>query len=249
MCGRYAASRDKAFLVTEFDAVEGTEQNLAADYNVAPTKDVYVVADRQSTKDSSTARELGVARWGLVPSWAKDPGIGARMINARAETAAHKPSYRRAASRRRCLIPADGYYEWYLPTDPSAPRGKSGKPRKQPYYIHPADGSVMAMAGLYEFWRNPELPEDDPASWLRTMTIITTAATSGLDRIHDRMPLCIPQRGWEAWLDPEQLDGELAITSVIPEEPDWLQAEPVGTEVNNVRNNGPELLRPIPLDS
>ena len=112
MCGRYAASRDKASLVTEFDAVNVTEQNLAADYNVAPTKDVYVVADRQSTKDSSTARELGVARWGLVPSWAKDPGIGARMINARAETAAHKPSYRRAASRRRCLIPADGYYEW-----------------------------------------------------------------------------------------------------------------------------------------
>lgn len=249
MCGRYAASRDKAALVVEFDVTRATEQDLSADYNVAPTKSVYIVAEYETETSASLTRELAVARWGLVPSWAKDPSIGSRMINARAETLADKPSYRRAASKRRCLVPADGYYEWYTSTEPSAPRGKKGKPRKQPFFVHPKDGSGVAMAGLYEFWRDPRLPQDDPAGWLCTTTIITTAATQGLDRIHDRMPLCVPASDWSAWLDPAQTDANQALAEVTPEPTGWLKAEPVGTEVNNVRNNGPELMRSISFES
>lgn len=246
MCGRYAASRDKATLVEEFHVDQAPERELAADYNVAPTKEVYVVADRPAAEDRPQRRELGIARWGLVPSWAKDPAIGNRMINARVETLTEKPSYRRAVSKRRCLVPADGYYEWYTPTAPDAPRGTSGKPIKQPYFIHPADGAVLAMAGLFEFWRNKEVPEGDPGAWLWTTTIITTAATDDLGRIHDRMPMCVSPRDWSAWLDPTQTDGAAAVALLTPAAPGWLTADPVGTAVNNVRNNGPGLLDPLP---
>ena len=248
MCGRYAASRDKAALIEEFEVERSTERELPADYNVAPTKDVYIVADRTPADEDKPTRELAIARWGLVPSWAKDPAIGSRMINARAETLTQKPSYRRAVSRRRCLVPADGYYEWYSPTEPDAPVGKSGKPRKQPYYIHPADGGVLAMAGLYEFWRNPELPEDDPTAWLRTTTIITTAATDELVRIHDRMPLMVPAAAWHDWLNPGITDGGEAVAALGEVPLGWLRSDAVSTAVNSVRNNGPELTEPIPAE-
>ena len=136
-------------------------------------------------------RALVTGRWGLVPSWAKDPSIGSRMINARAETVAEKPAFRRAFAKRRCLIPADGYYEWYTPTDPTAPVGRSGKPVKQPFFIHPADGSSLAMAGLYEWWRDPSRDEGDPEAWRLTCTVITTDAADEIGRIHDRMPMTI----------------------------------------------------------
>ncbi len=248
MCGRYAASRDKATLVEEFHVERVPERDLAADYNVAPTKEVYIVADRRQAEDRPQLRELGIARWGLVPSWAKDPAIGNRMINARVETLTQKPSYRVAVSKRRCLLPADGYYEWYQPTDPDAPRGKGGKPLKQPYFIHPADGSVLAMAGLFEFWRDKSVPPDDPGAWLWTTTVITTNATDGLGRIHDRMPMCVAAPQWSAWLDPQQTDGAAAVSLLTPAAPDWLQADPVSTEVNSVRNNGPELVVPLPAE-
>ena len=248
MCGRYAASRDKAALIEEFEVERSTERELPADYNVAPTKDVYIVADRAPADEDKPTRELAIARWGLVPSWAKDPAIGSRMINARAETLTQKPSYRRAVSRRRCLVPADGYYEWYSPTEPDAPVGKSGKPRKQPYYIHRADGGVLAMAGLYEFWRNPELPEDDPTAWLRTTTIITTAATDEMGRIHDRMPLMVPAAAWHDWLNPDITDGGEAVAALGEVPLGWLRSDAVSTAVNSVRNNGPELTEPIPAE-
>lgn len=245
MCGRYAASRDKATLVTEFQVSAAPDRDLAADYNVAPTKEVYAVADRAPGSGGDVRRELAIVKWGLVPSWAKDPAIGSRMINARVETLTEKPAYRRAASRRRCLLPADGYYEWYEPTEPDAPVGRGGKPLKQPFYIHPADGSVLAMAGLYEFWRNPELERDDPAAWLWTVTIITTSATDELGRIHDRMPMCVRPEQWGAWLDPEQTDSARAVGLLTPAAPGWLAAYPVSREVNSVRNNGPELVAPL----
>jgi putative SOS response-associated peptidase YedK len=248
MCGRYAASRDKATLVEEFAVDRAPERDLAADYNVAPTKDVYLVADRPAAEDRPQLRELGIARWGLVPSWAKDPAIGNRMINARVETLTEKPSYRTAVAKRRCLLPADGYYEWYQPTDPDAPRGKSGKPIKQPYFIHPGDGSVLAMAGLFEFWRDKALAADDPAAWLWTVTVITTSATDELGRIHDRMPMCVQPGDWSAWLDPQQNDGAAAVALLTPAAPGWLQADHVSTAVNSVRNNGPELILPAPAD-
>ncbi len=251
MCGRYAASRDKATLIEEFEVAKAPTRDLAADYNVAPTKEVYSVVDRERSDGEDAAaeaeveRELAIVKWGLVPSWAKDPKIGSRMINARVETLTEKPSYRRAVSRRRCLLPADGYFEWYASPDPESPRATGGKPKKQPFFIHPTDGSVLAMAGLYEFWRDPAMAEGDPAAWLWTVTVITTSAPDDLGRIHDRMPMCVQPSQWSEWLDPLQQDGAEAIGLLTPAAPGWLRADPVSTSVNNVRNNGPELLEPV----
>lgn len=251
MCGRYAASRDKATLIEEFEVTKAPPRDLAADYNVAPTKEVYAVVDREPADQADPAaepaveRELAIVKWGLVPSWAKDPKIGSRMINARVETLTEKPSYRRAVSRRRCLLPADGYFEWYTSPDPDSPRAAGGKPKKQPFFIHPADGSVLAMAGLYEFWRDPAAAEGDPSAWLWTVTVITTSAPDDLGRIHDRMPMCVQPQQWNEWLDPLQRDGAEAIGLLTPAAPGWLRADPVSTSVNNVRNNGPELLEPV----
>ena len=137
-------------------------------------------------------------RWGLVPFWAKDPSIGNRMINARMETVTEKPAFRRAFAKRRCLLPADGYYEWYA----TEQRTKAGKPLKQPFYIHPADGSVMAMAGLYEIWRDPTRDDDDPERFRWTCTVLTTTAEDAVGHIHDRMPLLVEPERRAEWLDP-----------------------------------------------
>jgi putative SOS response-associated peptidase YedK len=219
MCGRYAASRDAATLVEEFEILKSPDQELAADYNVAPTNPVYLVADRVSKGSGDLQRELAVAKWGLVPSWAKDPKIGNRMINARWESVAQKPAYRSAFAKRRCLLPADGYYEWYTPTDSEVERTAKGKPIKQPYFIHPADGSILAMAGLYEWWHDPALPEDDPGTWLRTTTVITTSATDDLGMIHGRMPMYVQPDRWGAWLDPDPRPAREILDLLIPSSP------------------------------
>jgi putative SOS response-associated peptidase YedK len=246
MCGRYAASRSPDDLVEEFEAVVRPEETLGPDYNVAPTKKVYAVMDRHPRGEpgGGVRRELAVVRWGLVPSWAKDPSIGSRMINARMETVAEKPAFRRAFARRRCLLPADGYYEWYTPED--GPRGKNGKPLKQPFFIHPADGGILAMAGLYELWRDPTRPDDDPQAWLVTATVLTTTAEDAVGVIHDRMPLLVERDRWHDWLDPD-LDGTTRdlSTLLVPAAPGRLDAYPVSTAVNSVRNNGPELVEPL----
>ena len=245
MCGRYAAAKDPSALVEEFEVEEPPAEALRPDYNVAPTKKVYLVVDK--VHEQQHERALVIGRWGLVPSWAKDPSIGSRMINARAETVAEKPAFRRAFAKRRCLLPADGYYEWYLPTSPDAPVGKSGKPLKQPFFIHPSDGSSLAMAGLYEWWRDPTRADDDPAAWLLSCTIITTEATDEVGRIHDRMPMTIARTDWAAWLDPGN-GAEEAGHLLVPALDGALTAYPVSTLVNSVKNNGPELLEPIPAD-
>lgn len=186
-------------------------ETIAPDWNVAPTKDVYAVLDRP-VRDSGSpepVRQLRVLRWGLVPSWAKTPDGGARLINARAETAHEKPSFRRALTARRCLIPADGYYEWLTGSQERQleEQGKKKRSRKQPYFVTPADGSVFAMAGLYEFWRDATLPDDHPRAWWTTCTVVTTAAETtdlagydghgprSLADIHPRMPLMLPRTG------------------------------------------------------
>ena len=247
MCGRYAATKNSAALAVEFDAVEGEPDDLTADYNVAPTKRVHVVLDREL--EGSLTRMIEVARWGLIPSWAKDASIGSRMINARAETVAEKPAFRRAFAKRRCLVPADGYYEWYRPTVDGAPSGRTGKPLKQPFYIHRVDGGSLAMAGLYEWWREPVAAvaeESDAASdvWRLTCTVITTNANDDLGRIHDRMPVILDRDRWSAWLDPtlaaDEAQGLLTSAGDVR-----LEAYPVSTRVNNVRNNGPELIAPV----
>jgi putative SOS response-associated peptidase YedK len=183
------------------------------------------------------ARELRVVRWGLVPSWAKDPSIGSRMINARAETVSVKPAFRRAFARRRCLLPADGYYEWYRP-------GGDAKAAKQPYYICREDGGPLAFAGLYELWRDPSFPDDHPDAWLWTSTIITTSAPDGLGRIHDRMPMVIGPERWADWLDPGSSDAADLLPLLAPASAGRLTWRPVSTAVNSVRNNGPALIEP-----
>jgi putative SOS response-associated peptidase YedK len=252
MCGRYASSRQADDLVEEFEVVESrVPQPLEPDYNIAPTKDVYAVVERPPSsrdgavgdRDADPQRQLRVLRWGLVPSWAKDPLIGSRMINARMETVADKPAYRRAFAKRRCILPADGYFEWYE-TDALTSKGK---PVKQPFFIRPSDGSTLAMAGLYEIWRDPARGEDDADRFRWTCTVITTDATDDLGRIHDRMPLMVEPERWGAWLDP-RTDKDGVLDLLVPAAPGRLQAYPVSAAVGNVRNNGPELVTPLPLE-
>ena len=187
-------------------------------------------------------RELRVVRWGLVPFWAKDTSIGSRLINARAETVATKPAFRRAFARHRCLLPADGFYEWEKSGDPK-------HPRKQPYYIRREDGGVLAFAGLYELWRDKDQPEDDRDSWLWTATIITTRAEDEVGRIHDRMPMVIEPARWADWLDPAATSAEALHGLMTPAASAHLTSYPVSTEVNSVRHNGPELIEPMEGDS
>ena len=246
MCGRYASSRRPEDLVEEFEVEESrVPAPLEPDYNVAPTKEVYAVVARPPDKEKELPpqRQLRVLRWGQVPSWAKDPAIGNRMINARMETVAEKPAFRRAFASRRCLLPADGYFEWY----PTEEKTAAGKPRKQPFFIRPRDGGVLAMAGLYEIWRDPTKADDDPERFRWTCTVLTTEAEDDLGHIHDRMPLMVPRDRWAAWLDPTSADGADRLALLEPAAPGRLEAYPVSTAVGNVRNNGPELVDPLPL--
>jgi putative SOS response-associated peptidase YedK len=247
MCGRYASSRRPEDLIEEFEVVDSRlDKPLDADFNVAPTKEVYAVMERRPSKDSTDPpqRQLRTLRWGLVPSWAKDPTIGNRMINARMESVAEKPSFRRAFAARRCLLPADGYFEWY----PTSQKTKAGKPAKQPFFIRPQDGGILAMAGLYEIWRDPTRDEDDPARFRWTCTVLTTEAEDAVGHIHDRMPLMVEPDRRAAWLDPTVSSKDDLLSLLVPAAPGRLEAFPVSTLVSNVRNNGPELVEPIPLE-
>jgi putative SOS response-associated peptidase YedK len=199
-------------------------------------------APEPSAPEHGGVRELRVVRWGLVPFWAKDISIGSRLINARAETVATKPAFRRAFARHRCLLPADGFYEWEKPGDPKSPR-------KQPYYIRREDGGVLAFAGLYELWRDKDRPDDDPDSWLWTATIITTRAEDEVGRIHDRMPMVIEPARWADWLDPTATSAEALHGLMTPAASVHLTTYPVSTEVNSVRHNGPGLIEPMEGDS
>ncbi|MFP5336230.1 MAG: SOS response-associated peptidase [Actinomycetes bacterium] len=257
MCGRYAASRNPDDLVEEFEveevaldpagAGEGAEKGVEPDWNVAPTRPHPVVLERapRGEPDAAPRRQLRLLTWGLVPSWAKDPSIGNTMINARAESLLDKPAYRRAAATRRCLVPADGWYEWQA--SPVAKDAK-GKPRKQPFFIRPEDGSVVAFAGVYELWRDPTRDADDPFAWLATYAIVTTDAEPGLDRIHDRMPLVLPRDRWADWLDPVVTEPDDVRGLLAPGPPGRFVAVPVSPQVNNVRNNGPQLVEPLAVD-
>jgi putative SOS response-associated peptidase YedK len=246
MCGRYASSRQPEDLVEEFDIRNTELPHLEPDWNVAPTKEVYAVVERPPSgeQESPAERQLRVLSWGLVPFWAKDPKIGNKMINARMETVAEKPAYRRAFEKRRAILPADGYFEWY----PTEELTKAGKPRKQPYFIRPADGGVLAMAGLYEIWRDPDKDEDDPTRFRWTCTVLTTTAEDSLGQIHDRMPLMLTPDRYTAWLDPRQNSKDDLLALLEPAAPGRLEAYPVSTMVSNVKNNGPELVDPLPLE-
>ncbi|MGN6251744.1 MAG: SOS response-associated peptidase [Marmoricola sp.] len=259
MCGRYASSREPEELAEVFEVEQDELPHLAPDWNVAPTKEVYAVVQRppagEQGEDGPAAgeqhgehhgeRQLRAMSWGLVPFWAKDRSVGSRMINARVETVAEKPAYRRAFERRRAILPADGYYEWYVTEELTT----AGRPRKQPYFIRPRDGGVLAMAGLYEIWRDPTRDEDDPHRFWWSTTVITTNAEDELGRIHERMPMMLAPDRWADWLDPAPTDRAALLDLLQPALPGALVAQPVAPLVSNVRNNGPELVAPIPLES
>ena len=263
MCGRYATARDPADLIEEFEVdravlyerhsggvapEEGSAaQGLPPNYNVAPTDEVYAVLARLD-KQQPTAppqRQLRIVRWGLVPSWAKDRKIASKLINARVETLTEKPAFRKAFAVRRCLLPADGYYEWYTEDAADAAADKpGGKQPKQPYFIRGRGGGVLPMAGLYEFWRDPNAePDTDP--WLWSAAVITTEATDDVGRIHDRMPMLIEPQNWARWLDPRESKADTLGRLLVPAAAGRLEAYPVSTEVNDVRNDGPHLIEPI----
>ena len=258
MCGRYASSSRPEDLVEEFEVGEDrtglparsilvAPQSPPAgqpDFNIAPTKQAPVVLTRavRGDVDAAPARQLRLLTWGLVPSWSKDVKVGPRMTNARSESLLTASSFARAAAARRCLVPADGWYEWQV--SPTALDAK-GKPRKQPFFIHRSDGAPLAMAGLYEFWHDKSLAEDDPDAWLATYTIITTVAESGLDRIHDRQPLVLERERWQDWLDPAANDLSRVKAHLEPSAPGRFDAYPVSMAVNSSRNNGAALLEPL----
>lgn len=183
--------------------------------------------------------------WGLVPSWANDPRTGSRATNARAETVLDKPTFRKAARARRLIVPADGWYEWQV--SPTAVDAK-GTPRKQPFFVSRSDRDVMALAGLYEFWKDPSMALDDPLTWLATFTIVTTAAEPGLDRIHDRQPVVLERADWEAWLDPELTDPAHVVSLLAPVTPGRFDAWPVDRGVGSSRAQGADLTRPLPRE-
>lgn len=238
MCGRYTSTSPPAVLAEQFAVDEvKLDEDLEPRWNVAPTLPVLVVAESRS----SGQRRLGTMRWGLVPSWAKDISVGNKMINARAETVADKPAYRRALSRRRCIIPADAFYEWKVVGETSAKTGRKKK-LKQPYAIARADGKPLAFAGLWEVWHDPEKPDDGEP--LRSCVIITTEANEALSEIHDRMPVVLEPEDWDRWLDPTVEDAEAVKGLLVPAPSGDFIMWPVRPLVNSPGNEGEELLEP-----
>ncbi|MFU8852421.1 SOS response-associated peptidase [Micromonospora sp. SL1-18] len=224
MCGRYATSRSAGDLSALFESSDETGAGVGPDFNVAPTDPVPLV--RLAPEGH---RLLSVGRWGLVPHWSRSAAGAARMINARAETIATSRAYAPSFARRRCLVPADGWYEWVREPDG----------RRQPYYMTPVDGSVLAFAGIWSVWESADAA-------LLTFSVLTTAAVGELAEVHDRMPLLLPRERWAAWLDPA---GEPAAL-LAPPAPDWLaglEIRPVSPAVGDVRNDGPGLTARVPL--
>ncbi|MEM9745325.1 MAG: SOS response-associated peptidase [Actinomycetota bacterium] len=237
MCGRFVSTNQPDQIAEYFGADVATD-TLGENFNVAPTHDVYGVRERPTGE-----RTVEAYHWGLVPSWAKDRKIASRMINARSETLAEKNAFKGLLKKKRLLIPMDGFYEW-KPGSPDGPLTAKGKPAKQPMFIRRTDGEPLAVAGLWTSWKDPELDDDDDR-WLHSATVITTAANSVMSEVHDRMPVVIPESRWSEWLDPANDDIEALSSLFVPREDIALVLTPVSTEVNNVRNNRPDLLDEI----
>jgi putative SOS response-associated peptidase YedK len=223
MCGRFAFYSPHEAVVRLFGLPDETPA-IEARYNIAPTQ--YVAAVREL--EGAAARTLALLSWGLVPGWARDRSIGARLINARAETLREKPSFRNAYKRRRCLVLADGYYEW-----------QRSASVKQPYYIQLASGEAFAMAGLWETWRDPASGES-----LESCALVTTAPAEAVAHIHDRMPVILPPASYAEWLDPRGTHVERLDRLLVPFTAAALRSRRVGRAVNNARNQGPQLIEP-----
>ena len=229
MCGRFTQRMSWQELHEQMDLV-GTPLNLRPRYNIAPSQDVAAV------RGSDNGRALSMLRWGLIPAWTKDPAIGHKLINARSETAAEKPSFRSAYRHRRCLIPADGFYEWR----------REGKTRR-PWLFTLKDGAPFAFAGLWETWTVPEdaaltgsLAERGPGDAVETCTILTTAANETVAAVHGRMPVILPPDAWDAWLAGEDVP-------LAPYPAGDMTAHPVSTHVNRPANDDPRCIEPVAL--
>ena len=239
MCGRFVSTAGPDRVAAYFDSVMPTEavaDSLGANYNVAPTQDILAVV----ANADGTAR-VDAFHWGLIPSWAKDRRIGSKMINARAETLAEKSSFKGLFKKKRCIIPMDGFYEW-KPGVEGGPVNAKGKPLKQPMFIHRVDDRLLTVAGLWTAWKDPEDPD---GRWLHSTTIITTAANDTMRPVHDRMPAVLTPDHWVSWLDPTNDDVALLESLLDGGPPELLAMQAVSTEVNNVRNNRPDLLDPV----
>lgn len=232
MCGRFVVASVGTELVGMLRVDLVGDDLPSPSFNVAPTDRAAIVLD--SIKSEPPLRRLESARWGLIPGWAKEVTIGARAFNARSEELEDKPMFRAALDKRRAIVPVTGYYEWQ--------RTDAGK---TPYFIHPASGAPLLLAGLYEWWKNPAASEDDPDRWVLSFTILTRAAAGSLGSIHERMPVFMDHDHADAWLDPtvdyprDILD---AAVDAAEDVADDLEAYPVSAAVGNVRNNSPELI-------
>lgn len=223
MCGRYTLTVDPADLQEAFYWADFSNINLAPRYNIAPTQGALAIPNTEEKK-------ADYFTWGLVPFWAKDPIIGSRMINARSETIAEKPSFRNAFKRRRCLILADGFYEW---------QKVSGTKTKIPTFIRMKDGKPFAFAGLWENWHSPD------GSQILSTTIITTQPNELMKPIHNRMPVILQESAYELWLTPGEMTSDKLSPLLVPFDADSMETYPVSRLVNNPRNDQPECVQPL----
>lgn len=239
MCGRFVSTNTPDQIGAYFDAIP-TVENLGENHNVAPTHDVYGVVEGVDGE-----RRVEAFHWGLIPSWAKDRKIASRMINARSETLADKNAFKSPFKKKRLLVPMDGFYEWRAGSE-DGPLNAKGKPLKQPMFIHRDDGEMLAAAGLWSAWKDPEPGEGAMGdAWLHSTTIVTTSANATMSQIHDRMPVFVPRSRWAEWLDPANDDIESLATLFVPSDELAITMHAVSTDVNNVRNNDAHLTDPI----
>jgi putative SOS response-associated peptidase YedK len=227
MCGRYRLSRRKQIIEEHFDAVSG-EEDWVPRYNIAPTQPVPVI--RQHPKEPR--RDLSLLRWGLIPSWANDSSGAVRMINARAETAATLPAFRQALKMRRCLIPADGFYEWQRNSAP-----------KQPYCFEVRAGELFAFAGLWDRWKDPM------GQWTRSCSILTTTPNAVTSSVHDRMPVILDRDDYDLWLDPGMQNTAVVIDLLRPFDAQAMRCYPVSSRVNQVQNDDAECSKPVVVEA
>lgn len=244
MCGRFVVARTVGEIqkIFEVDEIIGDVPGIS--YNVAPTQQIAMIVDRSFEKDENGAplgelsREIHSARWGLVPRWSKGPAEGAPLINGRIESLLEKPSFKDSVVRRRCVIPASGYYEWQVAADGT----------KQPFYINAGTDGMFALAGLYEWWADPSKAAGDPTRWLLSATTLTKASCPDLAHIHDRNPVLLSADTFDAWLDPH-IEGDQDLLDAIAIDSDLVAGEAeffaVGAEVGQVRNNSESLIKAL----
>lgn len=245
MCGRFVVAKTAGEILNIFEADEIIGEQPGISYNVAPTQPISIIVDRafEKTEDGSPLgelhREIHAARWGLIPRWSKEgPSSGNPLVNGRIETILEKPSFKDSVIRRRCVIPASGYYEWHVDADGN----------KQPFYINAGSDGMFALAGLYEWWRDPSKAENDPTRWLLSATTLTKDSAPELAHIHDRNPVLLTPDALEAWIDPH-IEGDQDLLDAVAAESDVVAAEAeffkVGAAVGQVRNNSAELILPL----